>query len=249
MESPTGIYMLFCMTFATVQQQLTTPEGFSKALDVRSAPIGLFWSLILITVLAVGINLFQLGSATDWDWYLMGRYFLDPDAVQFEGYRAGRSEAFRFFAVYAPLVALPLAVIALIVHLSTRGKTGRKRFEAFQQRGWVARQRFTGLRVKSGNQQADTVLLSHPSMPDEAFDAAVFQYASENAALDKKAKKAAARAAVKAGVIQGVSAARLTPTLPGELIIALARGKSEYVVVIPPEPGTNSKIEILPLKL
>lgn len=241
--------MLVCMTIATVQDQLSTPEGFSKAIDAKSTALGAFWIFLVLGVLAVAINLMQLGSASDWDWYLMGRLFMDPEAVEFTGRRAGREEVIRYFAVYAPLVCFPLSLIFLIQHFVTRRKIGVKRFQAYQQRGYVARQRFTGLRVKNGNTTHDVALYSHPSVPDETFDAAVQQYANEIASLDKKGVKAATAAATKAGVLAGVSAPRLSPTLPSALVLAPAVGKSEFVAVIPPEPGSKiTKTETFPIK-
>lgn len=241
--------MLLRMTIATVQEQLSTPEGFAKAVDAKSTALGAFWVFLTLGLLAVVINIVQLGDASDWDWYMMGRFFMDPEAVEFTGRRAGRSELFRYFAVYAPLICFPLAIFFLIRHFATRRKIGANRFESFQQRGYVARQRFTGLRVKNGNATNDIVLLSHPSVPDETFEAAVHQYAGEIAALDKKGLKAATNSATQAGVLAGVSAPRLSPTLPAALTFAPAAGKGEFVVVIPPAPGAKStKTEVLPLK-
>lgn len=237
------------MTIATVQEQLSTPEGFAKAVDAKSTALSGFWVFLVLGLLAVGINLMQLGMASDWDWYMMGRFFMDPEAIEFTGRRAGREEMFRYFAVYAPLACFPLSIFFLVRHFVTRRKVGANRFESFQQRGYVARQRFTGLRVKNGNATTDVVLLSHPSVPDETFETSVQQYAGELAALDKKGTKAAVASATKAGVLAGVSAPRLSPTLPAALTFAPAAGKGEFVVVIPPAPGAKTtKTEVLPLK-
>ncbi len=239
--------MLFGMTIATLQDRLSTPEGFAKAVDAKSGALGAFWTLLVLGLLAVGLNLIQLGSATDWDWYLMGRFFMDPEAIEFTGRRAARGELLRYFAVYGPLILLPLALIALIVHFATRRKNGAKLFRDFQQRGYVGRQRFTGLRVKNGRQQTDIVLISNPQVPEETLDAAAQQYSAELGSLDKKGLKAASTAAVKAGVLQGVSAARLSASLPGDLLVAPAQGKSEYVVVIP-SGADGGKLRIIPIK-
>ena len=241
--------MLLRMTIATVQEQLSTPEGFAKAVDAKSTALGAFWVFLVLGLLAVLINIVQLGDASDWDWYMMGRFFMDPEAVEFTGRRAGRSELFRYFAVYAPLICFPLSIIFLIQHFVTRRKIGAKLFETFQQRGWVGRQRFTGLRIKNGRVQTDVVLISHPSISDEAFEASAAQYAGEIAALDKKGVKTTGAAALKAGVLQGgVSASRLSPTLPAELLFAPATGKGEYVVVVPSAADGTGKLRILPVK-
>lgn len=241
--------MLFAMSIGTVQQQLSTPEGFAKAVTPRSAMyVGGLTSLIA-GLFGIAMNIFQLGSASDWNWRLIFRYFFDAQAVEFTGSRSGRAEMWRFLYVYGPIILIPLGVILLIVHFSTRRKNGATLFADFQARGWVGRQRFTGLKVKNGNATVDVVYVSHPSIPDENFDAIVQQHATQIAGLDKKGAKAASAAAIKAGILKGgISAAALTPGLPPEIVAAPVQGKGEFVAVVPPAPGATGKYQVLPIK-
>ncbi len=240
--------MLFCMTIASIQQQLSTPEGFAKAVSAKSAVFGGAVTSLVLGVLGLGINLFQLGSASDWTWSLIGRFFFDAQAVEFQGSGAGRASVWRFFYVYGPLVLVPLAIVLFIVHFSTRRKAGAQLFADFQERGWVGRQRFTGLKVQEGRNQVDVALISHPSVPDETFDAATQRFAAQIGSLDKKALKAANVAAAKAGVMNGVSASALSPELPAELLAAPAQGSGEFAAIIPAAPGGKAKLRMLPIK-
>ncbi|HWV47819.1 MAG TPA: hypothetical protein VN035_00050 [Microbacterium sp.] len=237
------------MSIGTVQQQLSTPEGFAKAVTPKSGLYAGGLTSLIAGLFGIAMNIFQLGSASDWNWRLIFRYFFDAQAVEFTGSRAGRAEIWRFLYVYGPIVLVPLGVILLIVHFSTRRKNGATLFADFQSRGWVGRQRFTGLKVKNGNATLDVVYVSHPSIPDENFDAIVQQHATQIAALDKKSTKAASAAAVKAGILKGgISAAALTPGLPPEIVAAPVQGKGEFVAVVPPAPGTTGKYQVLPIK-
>ncbi|MFS0853611.1 hypothetical protein [Microbacterium sp. 179-I 3D4 NHS] len=236
------------MTLATVQHQLSTPDGFAKAVSARSATFGIGLTSLLLGLGGIAMNLFQLGSASDWSWRLMFRYFFDAQAIEFSGSRAGRAEVWRFLYVYGPLVLIPLGIILLVVHVATRRSAGAALFADFQARGWVGKQRYTGLKVKNGNNDVDTVFISHPSIPDETFDSIALQYQTQISALDKKALKAAAAAAVKAGALKGTSAAALAPGLPAEVTVAPVQGKGEFAVVVPPAPGTTGKYRVLPLK-
>ena len=65
---------------------------------------------------------------------------------------------------------------------------------------------------------------------------------------DKKALKATAAAAVKAGILNGTSAASLAQDLPSEITAAPAQGKGEFAVVVPPAPGSSAKYRVLPIK-
>ena len=244
----TPLAMLIGMSIGTVQQQLSTPEGFAKAVTPRSAVyVGGLTSLIA-GLAGVAMNIFQLGSTSDWNWRLIFRFFFDAQAVEFTGSRAGRAEMWRFLYVYGPIILIPLGVILLIVHFSTRSRNGAKLYEDFRSRGWVGRQRFTGLKVQNGRAQVDVVYVSHPSLPDETFDAIVQQHATQIAALDKKAAKAASAAAVKAGILKGgISASALTPGLPPEIVAAPVQGKGEFVAVVPPQPGASGRFLVRPI--
>lgn len=235
------------MTIENARQQLSTSEGFAKAVTPKSALFGGGIALLAFGLFCVGMNLFQLGSASDWDWELIGMFFMDADVLEFSGRRAGRAEMWRWIYVWAPVVLIPLGVILLAVHFSTRSKSGAKLFTDFQERGWVGRQLFTGLKVQNGRAQVDLAFISHPSIPDEQFEAIVGQYAGWVQSLDKKTLKKTATAAVKAGVVQGVSAQALSPELPAEITASIAQGSGEYAVVVPPAQG--GKLRVLPVKL
>lgn len=240
--------MLMPMTLATVQQQLSTPEGFAKAVSARGATFSIGLTSLGLGLAGWAMNIFQLGSASDWNWSLMFRYFFDAQAIEFSGSRAGRAEIWRFLYVYGPIVLIPLGIILLVVHFSTRKTAGASLFADFQSRGWVGKQRYTGLKVKNGNADVDTVFISHPSTPDETFDAIALQYQTHISSLDKKALKATAAAAVKAGILNGTSAAALAQGLPAEITAAPAQGKGEFAVVVPPAPGSSAKYRVLAIK-
>lgn len=236
------------MTLATVQQKLSTPEGFAKGVNARRLPFTLGLTSLGLGIAGWAMNLFQLGSASDWDWPIMFRFFFDAQAIEFSGSRAGRAEVWRFLYVYGPIVLIPLGIILLIVHFTTRQSAGTALFTDFQSRGWVGRQRFTGLKVKNGNAAVDTVLISHPSMPDENFEAIALQFQTYVSGLDKKALKALSTAATKAGVLTGTSGAAITAGLPPEVTVAPVQGKAEFAVVVPPAPGSSAKYRVLPIK-
>jgi hypothetical protein len=234
------------MTLATVQHRLSTPEGFAAAVRPRRAPFTLGLTSLALGLGGVAMNLFQLGSASDWEWRLIVRHFFDAQAIEFSGSRAGRAEVWRFLYVYGPIVLIPLGIILLAVHFATRNSAGAALFADFQSRGWVGKQRYTGLKVKNGNADVDTVFISHPSVPDETLEAIAQQFQGQIAALDKKALKATAAAAVKAGILKGASAAALAPGLPPEITVAPVQGKGEFAAVIPPAPGSTT-YRVLPI--
>lgn len=237
--------MLVRMTLATVQHQLSTPEGFSKAVDAKRTVGSLGWTSLILGIAGLVINFIQLGSATDWRLWLVFRLFFQADALEFS---SSRGQFWHYIYVYAPIVLVPLGIILLIVHFSTRKSAGSSLFADFQSRGWVGKQRYTGLQVKNGNQTVDTVLISHPSIPVETFDAIALQFQTYVSSLDKKALKAFTASATKAGVLTGVPAAAIAPGVPAEVTIAPTQGKSEFAVVVPPVQGTTAKYRVLPIK-
>lgn len=237
--------MLMRMTLATVQQQLSTPEGFSKAVDAKRTVATLGWTSLALGAAAFAFNLFSTGQAVDWNWSLIGMTLFRPDLFE---YSSGRGEAWAYVYAFAPIILVPLGIILLIVHFSTRKNAGSTLFADFQSRGWVGKQRYTGLQVKNGNQTVDTVLVSHPSIPDEQFDAIALQFQTYVTSLDKKALKAFTASASKSGVLTGVPAAVIAPGIPAEVLIAPAQGKNEFAVVVPPAPGASGKFKVLPIK-
>ncbi len=237
--------MLMRMTLVTVRENLSTPEGFAKAVDARGKAFSVGVASLGLGVAALLINLFQIGSATDWRWNLIFPLFFRADALEFS---SGRGQVWHYVYVYAPLVLIPLGIILLAVHLATRRTAGAALYDDFRSRGWVGRQRYTGLKVKNGNADVDTVLISHPSLPDETFEAIALQFQTSVSALDKKAAKAFGAAAVKAGALTGTSGTAVSPALPPEVTFAPAQGKTEFAVVIPPAPGTTGRYRVRAVK-
>lgn len=237
--------MLVPMTLATVQQQLSTPEGFAKAVSARGAAFSAGIASLGLGVVGFVINLVSTGGAVSWHWGLISSYLFRPDLFT---YSNTRGQIWAYIYAWAPLVLIPLGIILLIVHFSTRKTAGASLFADFQSRGWVGKQRYTGLKVKNGNADVDTVFISHPSTPDETFDAIALQYQTHISSLDKKALKATAAAAVKAGILNGTSAAALAQGLPAEITAAPAQGKGEFAVVVPPAPGSSAKYRVLAIK-
>lgn len=234
------------MTLTDLQQQLATPEGFAKVVTPKRAAFGVAITSLVLAAAGIVMNLLQLGSASDWDWRLILRFFFDAGAVEFTGSRAGRSEVWRFFAVYGPLVLIPLGIILLIVHFATRRSAGSALFADFQARGWVARQLLPGLKVKNGNADVAIAFFSHPSISDAEYEAVVQHYSGFLRTLDKKGLKAVATAAQRAKVLTGVSVAALAPDLPPVLLAAPVQGNGPFAIVVPAADGT--KVTVLPIK-
>ena len=154
--------MLVRMTLATVQHQLSTPEGFSKAVDAKRTVGTLGWTSLLLGVAGLVINFIQLGSATDWRLWLVFRLFFQADALEFS---SSRGQFWHYIYVYAPLILSPLGIILLFVHFPTRKSAASNLFADFQSRVWVGKQRFTGLQLQNGNQTVATAMVSHPPTP------------------------------------------------------------------------------------
>ncbi|ROR93366.1 hypothetical protein EDD28_2778 [Salana multivorans] len=236
------------MTTPAIQQHLSTPEGFAKSVAARRPIQGAALACLALGIGGIAMNLFQLGSASDWDWSLMMRFFWDAQAIEFTGSRSGRAEAWRYAYVYGPIVLLPLGLILLGIHLATRSKSAAGLYEAYRERGWVGRQWAVGLTVPNGNAKVAIAFVSHPSVPDAAFEAAGHRYAAYLDSLDKKARKAATTAAVKAGVLTGVSAAALLPDLDPAILAAPLQPKGDFVVVVPPAAGGKGATQVLPIR-
>ena len=237
------------MTTTEIQQQLSTPEGFAKAVSPRRTAYGVAITALVLSAAGIALNLFQLGTASDWRWNLMFRYFFDAQAVQFTGSGAGRSEVWRFLYVWGPVVLIPVAVVLLVVHFSTRRKSAAALYADFRARGWVARQLLPGLQVRNGNKDVAIALISHPSIPEQEFEQAVQGYAAYLGTLDKKALKAVSTAALKAKVLKGVSASALAPQLHPAILAAPVEGKGAYVVVVPPDAAGNGTLQVRPISL
>lgn len=206
------------------------------------APKGLLVGALSSLVAAaafMGMNLFQLGSVSDWDWLYIERYFLTTEAVQFSGGRAGRSEMWRFLFVWGPMVLIPLAIVLLILHFAMKGSKGAKLFADFQQRGWVGRQRSLGLSAINGNRPAPLALIGPAAAPDGYVDQPALQFGSWMATLDKKTIKKLSAGATKANAIKGTPAPLVHENLPGDMIVAAEQKGGELVAVIPPATGTK----------
>jgi len=230
-----------------IQRQVSTPQGFARAVSATRTVMIAGIVLILIGLGCIGMNLFQLGTASDWEWSLMTRFFFDADAIEFSGRRSGRSEMWRYIYVWAPVAVIPVGIGLLIYHFATNGKSSAGLFADFQSRGWIGRQQQVGLQVKNGNATAQVVFISHPSISDEVFDGAVQHYGSFISGLDKKGLKDVQIAAAKSGVLTGVPAETLMPGAPAGLTAAILKGKSPFVAVIPPNTGAK-KFRLLAIK-
>lgn len=237
------------MSIATVQEQLSTPAGFTTSVKSKSAAFSVGLVSLLVAVGCLAMNTFQLGSASDWNWRVVERYFLTADVIDYTGSGAGRAEIWRFLYVYAPIILIPLGIIALIVHFSTRSRNGQALFSEFQSRGWVGRQRYSGMKALNGRAQVDLAFISHPSILDETFDTTVQQYSAWVGSLDKKSMKQAMAAVTRAGAMTGTSARSLSTELPEAITVASVRGKGEFVAVIPPAPGAKGAFKVLEIKV
>lgn len=234
--------MLVRMTLATVQDRLSTPEGFAKAVNAKRTVQTLGWTSLGLGAAAFAFNLWSTGQAVDWNWTFIPELLFRPDLFE---YANGRAQAWSYVYAYAPIILIPLGIILLIVHVVTRKSAGSALYDDFRSRGWVGKQRFTGLQVKNGNQTVDTVLISHPSIADETFDQVALQFQTYISSLDKKQRKAFTTAATKAGILTGTSAASILAGPPAEVTAAPAQGKGEFAVVIPPAPGSTDKYRVL----
>ncbi|TXK06192.1 hypothetical protein FVP60_04330 [Microbacterium mitrae] len=236
------------MSIAALQNQLSTPAGFAAAVK---QPKGLLTGAIASLVVAaagIGMNLFQLGSASNWNWMLIERYFLSPDAVTFEGRRSAVSEFWRYLYVWAPLVLIPLGIVLLVIYFATKKSAGAKLFAEFQQRGWVGVQRSLGLNAMNGNKPAPLVLIGRADAPAGTVDEQAMHFGGWVASLDKKSLKQLSGQATKAGAIKGVSASAVHANLPADMVVAATQKDGELVVVIPPASGATKGFKVLPIK-
>lgn len=235
------------MSVSELQQQLSTPEGFRKAVKHKSAVFATAVGFLVVGVGCLVFNLLEMGSASDWDWKWIERYFLTPEAVQFTGRRAARGELLRYLWVWGPFILLPIGLILLIVWFATRNKNGASLYADYVARGWVGRQLSTGITIPQGRTQIHTVFISHPSIPDDQFEQIAAQHAAQIAGLDKKTRKSVVNTATRAGIMRGASATALSPQLPAAITMAPTQGKGPYVVVIPPVQQ-GGKFQLAPVK-
>lgn len=234
------------MSIDSFQQQLSTPEGFASSVKTKSGLLGGAITSLVAGAVGIGMNLFQLGTASDWDWPIMFKYFFQADAIQFEGRRAGRAEFWHFLYVWGPVVLIPLGIILLIMHFVTRNSAGAKLFNDYQARGFLARQRETALTIPNGRNQVPASLYANANAPEGEVNNNAAQFSQWLGSLDKKSLKTASQTAVKAGVGKGVSAAQVNQNLPADYVFG-PKVPSELVVVIPPA-SAGGTFKFLPLK-
>lgn len=237
------------MTIANYQQELSTQEGFANKVSAKSPWFGAGIASILVGLGLFAFNIFQLGSATgiDWDWGLIGQLLFRADALEFSGRRAGRSEIFRYVAVWGPVILIPLGIILLIVHFVTRSQAAGSLYNDYASRGFVGRQFATSLSVVEGRAQTPVAFIAGQNVSDEQFGQVLQQFDSYVQSLDKKGVKQLQVAATKAGVLTGTSAANVLQGLPGEIVASKQVGKGTFVAVIPPA-AAGGKFKILPIK-
>lgn len=224
------------MSISQLQQQLSTPSGFAAAVQAKNS---LFRGAIICFVVAAAafaFNMWQLGDAYYWDFqWMMQHYFQLAD----DGARA-RAAGMRWFVVWAPIVAVPLGILLLVLHFGKRKGTGEAAFAAFQQRGFVGRQVPLNLSVQNGNSQMPLALMGRADGAPGELEHQAAQYGHWLATLDKKTLKQTSDAARKAGAITGVSAQDIAQAFTPGTVISPLDGKSTLFAVIPPETGTKN---------
>lgn len=235
------------MTISAIERRTASADGFADVVSPKRKVFEGAAAALIFGALGVLINLFQLGRASEWQWPVIADHFFDPDAVTFVGFKAARAEVMRYVWVYAPLVLVPLGVALLVVHFATRKAAAARVFADFQQRGWIAQQVISGLKVSNSAAFVDVAFITHPSIKDEDFDTAVRQYAGYLSTLSKKEMKALQVAARKQKVLGGVPATTLAPYMPPQAIAAAAVKRATFVAVIPPQTG-GGKYTVLRVK-
>lgn len=226
---------------------MSTPEGFAAAVKSKR---GLLSGAIISFVAAlfcIGINILELGQASDWEWSLIGRFFFDAEVIEFSGRKAGRAEMLRYVWVWGPVILIPLGIILLVAHFMTRKNAGAKLFEEYRSRGFVGIQRQSGLVIQSGKTQMKLALIGNAAAPEGYVDNHAAQYGNYLASLDKKTLKQESATAARVGALKGVSAAQVNPNLPADMVIAPVVGKGDLVAVIPPASGVTP-VKVLQIK-
>lgn len=235
------------VSIAMLQQQLSTPQGFAAAVKKKQPLLSGGLTSLALAAGGVAMNLFQLGSASDWNWRLMFRYFFDAGAIEFTGARSGRAEMWHFLYVWGPVVLLPLGIILLILHFARRNNTGAKLFDEYQQRGWIGSQAPLVLSVKEGNNDVSLALIGRADGPVDELQYNATQFNQWASSLDKKALKQTSVAAVKAGVLKGgIPAQEVAPAFPQGTLVS-RQLKTQLVIVIPPAEASKKAV-VLELK-
>ncbi len=215
------------------------------------APKGLLTGAIgslVAAVFMVGMNLFQLGDASGWDWKLIERYFLTADAIEFTGRRSGVAEMLRYVWVWGPVLMVPLGIVLLILHFAMKGRKGAQLFADFQQRGWIGRQRSLAVSVQNGKTQTPIALVGPAAAPEGYVDQPAMQFAEWTKTLDKKGIREVSNAALKAGALIAAAAPTVHPNLPADMIVTKEQKGGELVVVIPPANGASKGHKVLMIK-
>lgn len=216
-----------------MQQQLSTPSGFAAAVQPKNSLFRSAIACFVVAAICLGFNIFQLGSSFAWDFEWMMMHFFD---LASDGTRA-RAAGFRWFVVWAPIVAIPLGIVLLALHFAKRKGSGEAMFNNFQQRGWIGRQVPLNLEIQNGNARVALALMGPADGQPGELEHQAAQYGQWLATLDKKTLKQTAAAAAKAGALGGVSAQEIAPAFtPGTAIVPVD-AKAALFAVIPPASG------------
>lgn len=145
---------------------------------------------------------------------------------------------------YGPFVALPIAMLLMLLAAVTSRLWAGRSYDAFARRGWIADQVQTGIRPSGRAKNQELVVLTQPGFSREDAEQAIAAWSTRMSAAftDRKATTRQLLARAK----KSGSVGDLVPELPPTAIVSLTAAADRRVVVIG-DPNA-SKAKVLALK-
>jgi len=145
---------------------------------------------------------------------------------------------------YGPFVALPIALLLMLLAAVTSRPWAARTFDAFARRGWIADQVRIGIRPSGRAKNQELVVLTHPGFSREDAERAIAAWSTRMDAASTDRKSMARRLLARAK--KSGSVGDLVPELPPTAILSATTTADHRVVVIA-EPNASAA-KVLALK-
>jgi len=237
--------------YPQLESVLRTEEGFKSSIRYTGGADAALGVVLTLALVGVVYNLVTTIRSLSANKLPFGEYFFE---MFFETRGTGGSVDPTLWAmVWLPVIAVPIALILLLVSKSTRGGAVTKVFDQFRQAGFVAELMPTGIPIQMGNQKGMVFLIAGPGVPEDWATAAIQQLrvkanADPKSRETKDFKKQLTSTASVGAAGQAALASQADPTLPDGIYITGQQNNQQPVRIAVPVGNDNKRIKLWPLQ-
>jgi len=237
--------------YPQLESVLRTEEGFKSSIRYSGGADAALGIVLTLALLGLVYNLVTTFRSLSNNELPVGDYFFQM-FFETRG-TSGSVDPTLWAMVWVPVIAVPIALILILVSRSTRGGAVAKVYDQYRQGGFIAELMPTGIPVTMGNNKGMLFLIAGPDVPADWATAAIQQLrvkanADPKSRETKDFKKKLNSAGAVGTVGQAERAIETDPTLPQGLFLTGQQNNQAPVRIAVPVGNDNKRLKLWPLQ-